>query len=178
MNFYVYLIVALGCFVGELFTMEFSLTCLGVGFLGAALVSWLGMNLWIQIAMFALVSMVCWIGVRPVALKHLYNKTKEVKTPAENVVGKPAIVEVAIDGLTIVIVVDGTVLVHIDRAAIRPAVGFVAVANQRRDVQPRKDGNLVTRIDSEGRVVVVHGGSDLVAPLVFRRLVDKIDVNT
>ena len=75
MNYYVYLIIALGCFVGELFTMEFSLTCLGIGFLGAALISWLGGALWLQIAVFALVSIVCWIGVRPIALKHLYKKT-------------------------------------------------------------------------------------------------------
>ena len=97
MNYYVYLIIALGCFVGELFTMEFSLTCLGIGFLGAALISWLGGALWLQIAVFALVSIVCWIGVRPIALKHLYKKTKDMKTPAEDVIGKQAVVEVAID---------------------------------------------------------------------------------
>ena len=42
MNAYIYLLIALGCFVGELFTMEFSLTCVGIGLLGAALVSWMG----------------------------------------------------------------------------------------------------------------------------------------
>jgi len=97
MNFYVYLILALGCFVGELFTMEFSLTCLGVGLLGAALVSWLGMNLWIQIAVFAAVSVTCWLGIRPILLKHLYPKDKKVKTPADSVIGKMAVVEIAID---------------------------------------------------------------------------------
>ena len=99
MNYYVYLIVALGCFVGELFTMEFSLTCLGIGLLGAALTSWLGSPLWAQIAVFALVAMLCWIGVRPLALKHFYGKNKDVKTPADDVIGKQAIVEVDIDPL-------------------------------------------------------------------------------
>ena len=97
MNYYIYLIIALGCFVGELFTMEFSLTCLGIGLLGAALISWLGNPLWSQIALFALVSIICWLGVRPIALKHFYRKTKELKTPAEDVIGKSAVVEVAID---------------------------------------------------------------------------------
>ena len=69
MNYYIYLIIALGCFVGELFTMEFSLTCLGIGLLGAALASWLGLSLGIQIAVFAVLSVICWIGIRPVALK-------------------------------------------------------------------------------------------------------------
>ena len=97
MNFYVYLILALGCFVGELFTMEFSLTCVGIGLLGAAVVSWLGTSLWVQVGVFAVVAVACWLGVRPVALKHLYGKTKGVKAPAEDVLGKQAVVEVAID---------------------------------------------------------------------------------
>lgn len=97
MNFYIYLVLALGCFVGELFTMEFSLTCVGIGLLGAAITSWLGTTLWVQIAAFALVAVISWIGVRPLALKHLYGKMKEVKTPSEDVLGKPAVVEVDID---------------------------------------------------------------------------------
>lgn len=97
MNYYIYLIIALGCLVGELFTMEFSLTCLGIGLLGAALASWLGSTLGVQIAVFAIVSVICWIGIRPVALKHLYGKNKDLKTPAEAVIGKQAIVETAID---------------------------------------------------------------------------------
>lgn len=97
MNFYIYLIIALGCFVGELFTMEFSLTCLGIGFLGAAAAAWLGGALWMQVAVFAVVSVVCWLGVRPAVLKHLYHKNKNVKTPADDVIGKPALVEVDID---------------------------------------------------------------------------------
>ena len=97
MNFYVYLIIALCCFVGELFTMEFSLTCVGIGLLGAALVSWLGTSIWAQVAVFAIVAVISWLGVRPFALKYLYGKTKEVKTPADDVIGKQAVVEVDID---------------------------------------------------------------------------------
>lgn len=99
MNCYIYLILALGCFVGELFTMEFSLTCVGIGLLGSALMAWLGMSLWVQVAVFSLVAVASWIGVRPVALKHLYGKAKEVKNPSEDVIGKDAVVEVDIDPL-------------------------------------------------------------------------------
>ncbi len=97
MNFYVYLVLALGCFIGELFTMEFSLTCVGIGLVGAALAAWLGAPLWLQVALFTVVAVLSWVGVRPFALKHLYGKTKEMKTPADDVLGKAAIVEVAID---------------------------------------------------------------------------------
>ena len=97
MNYYVYLIIAACCFVGEMFSMEFSLACLGIGALGAALFSWLGWGIWMQVFMFTLVSAVCWLGIRPFALKYLYSKSKKIKTPAEDVIGQEAIVETSID---------------------------------------------------------------------------------
>ena len=99
MNYYWYLIFACLCFVGEMFTMELSLTCLGVGLLGAALASGLGASLWWQVILFCIVSLICWLGVRPIALKHLYKKGSNVKTPAEDVIGKTAVVEIDIDPL-------------------------------------------------------------------------------
>ena len=49
--------------------------------------------------MFTVVAVISWIGVRPFALKHLYGKYKELKNPSDDVIGKQAIVEVAIDPL-------------------------------------------------------------------------------
>lgn len=100
MNYYVWLILAVGCFVGELFTMEFSLSCLGLGLAGASLASWLGFGIWVQTAVFALISAIAWAGIRPFARKHLYDKAKHVKTPAEEVIGKNAVVETPINPLT------------------------------------------------------------------------------
>lgn len=97
MNYYVYLIIAVGCFIGEMFTMEFSLACLGIGALGAAGTAWFGLGVWPQVGAFALVAAVCWAGIRPFALKHLYGKSKHIKTPAEAVVGQECVVETAID---------------------------------------------------------------------------------
>ncbi len=93
MYYYVYLIIAVCCFVGEMFTMEFSLTCLGIGALAAAAASWFGMGIWIQVIAFTLLSSVCWLGIRPFALKYFYKKSKHIKTPAEDVIGSEAIVE-------------------------------------------------------------------------------------
>ena len=97
MSYYVYFIIAVCLFVGELFTMEFSLSCLGIGALGAGAVSWLGFGVWPQVIAFAIVSSVCWIGIRPVALRHFYKKSKHVKTPAEDVIGQEAVVETDIE---------------------------------------------------------------------------------
>ena len=97
MTYYVYFILAVCCFVGELFSGEFSLTCLGIGALAAGGISWAGYSIWIQVIAFTVVASVCWIGVRPFALRHFYKNTKQVKTPAEDVIGQEAIVEIAID---------------------------------------------------------------------------------
>ena len=97
MSYYVYFILAVCCFVGELFTMEFSLTCLGIGALGAGAASWMGLGSWWQVGVFTVVASSCWIGIRPVALRHFYKSTQHVKTPSEDVLGKEAIVETAID---------------------------------------------------------------------------------
>ena len=97
MNYYVYLILAVCCFVCEMFSMEFSLACLGIGALGAAGMAWAGWGIWVQVAAFALLACACWLGIRPFALKHFYGKSKNIKTPAEDVIGQDAVVETEIN---------------------------------------------------------------------------------
>jgi membrane protein implicated in regulation of membrane protease activity len=99
MNFYIYLVIAFLCFIGEMFTMEFSLTCIGIGLLGSAYASYVGFGLWWQVGIFAAVAVVAWLSVRPLALRYLYRNTKTVKTPAQSVIGQEAVVEIAIDPL-------------------------------------------------------------------------------
>lgn len=97
MAYYIYLIAAVLCFVGEVFTMEFSLSCIGIGMIGAAAASWLGLNLWWQVGLFVVLATIAWTGIRPFALRHLYDKVKHVKTPAEDIIGKEAMVEIDIN---------------------------------------------------------------------------------
>lgn len=100
MSYYFYLIIAVCLGIGELFSMEFSLACLAGGSLGAALASYLGFNLWIQVIAFILVAGASWLGIRPIALKHLYGKNSDLKNPAEALLGKEAIVDEKINPST------------------------------------------------------------------------------
>ena len=93
MSYWVYLIAAVCCLVGELFTMEFSATCIGIGFLGAAGMSALGFGLTTQVLVFIGLAVICWVGIRPVALRHFYKNTKDVTTPTQDVIGKECVVE-------------------------------------------------------------------------------------
>ena len=85
---YFYLIIAVCCFIGELFTMDFSLTCLGIGLLGSAFSAWMGYGLGSQVALFVCVSGLAFISIRPFAKKWLYMHTKNVKTNVDALVGR------------------------------------------------------------------------------------------
>ena len=97
MSHYVYYILATCCFIGELFTMEFSLTCLGIGAVAAGIASWCGLGIWWQVGVFTVVASVCWLSIRPLLLRIINKFTKHVNTPAEDVIGQEAVVEIAIN---------------------------------------------------------------------------------
>lgn len=97
MAYYFYLSLGVLCIVGEMFTMDFSLACFGVGLFGAALVSFLGLGLGWQVAVFIAVSLALFIGMRPLALKHLYHNSKHVKTNVDALIGRTAVVTAAPD---------------------------------------------------------------------------------
>lgn len=99
MVYYAYLILAVLFFIGEMFIMEFSLSCIGIGLLAAALTAALGGGIWWQAGAFIAAAVMAFIGVRPFALKYLYRHTKHVKTNTEALIGKEGVVETAIDPL-------------------------------------------------------------------------------
>lgn len=97
MNYYIYLIFAFLCFTGEIFTLDFSLACFGVGFIGAAVAAYFGLGLGWQVAIFAVVSLLMFLGMRPVAKQYLFRKNKHFKSNVDALVGKRVQIETAID---------------------------------------------------------------------------------
>lgn len=92
MAYHFYLSLGVLCFVGEMFTMDFSLACFGVGLFGAGLVSFLGLGFGWQVAIFVVLSLALFIGIRPIALKHLYQNSKHIKTNVDALIGRVACV--------------------------------------------------------------------------------------
>ena len=88
MAYYFYLILAVSCFIGELFTMDFSLTCIGLGLMGAALGAWLDLSIGGQAFLFACVSLLAFVSIRPLARKWLFMRTKNVKTNVDALIGR------------------------------------------------------------------------------------------
>ncbi len=93
----IWLIVFVACIVIEIITMGLTTIWFAGGALVAAIGAALSAPLWVQILLFIIVSFVLLYFTRPIAVKY-FNKDR-VKTNAESLVGKQAIVISEIDNL-------------------------------------------------------------------------------
>ncbi|MDE6815051.1 MAG: NfeD family protein [Lachnospiraceae bacterium] len=93
----IWLIVFVACIAIEIITMGLTTIWFAGGSLAAAIVSAIGVPLWLQLVLFFGVSLLLLYLTRPVAVKY-FNKDR-VKTNAESLVGQQAIVISEIDNL-------------------------------------------------------------------------------
>ena len=98
MEYYqIWLIAAIVLVIIELLTAGFGVICFAIGALFSALTGYLGAGLLWQLLVFAVTSVLTFVFLRPVLLKVLDRKSKEVKTNADALIGKVAIVSETID---------------------------------------------------------------------------------
>ena len=97
MEYYYWLIAAIVLVIVEICTAGFGALCFAIGAAFSALVSGLGGNLTWQIVVFVVVSLLTFIFLRPVVMKFLDKKSKDVKTNAEAIIGRKGIVSERID---------------------------------------------------------------------------------
>ncbi|CAN5356796.1 NfeD family protein [soil metagenome] len=83
--------------VAEVFTLDLVLLMFAGGGLAAALVALLGAPVLVQLITFATVSLGLLVFVRPVAARHLKNRTPEQIDGAQVFVGRIAVVSEAVD---------------------------------------------------------------------------------
>jgi len=93
----IWLIVAIVLVIIEICTAVFGSICFAIGAGFAALAAGLGAGLTWQIIIFAVVSMLTFIFLRPFILKFLDRKSKDVKTNADALIGRKATVSERID---------------------------------------------------------------------------------
>lgn len=97
----IWLIVALAFFILELFTTGIAVICFSFGAIAACIAAPLGANFYWQVIVFALVTLLSFIFIRPLLIKLFYKKGKEeVKTNADALIGRKGIVSEAIDPAT------------------------------------------------------------------------------
>ena len=98
MDIWIYwVIAALVFFIIELFTSGFAVICLAIGALGGAAASLLDWSLEIQLLVFAVVSFVALIAVRPILKRLFFRKGEKVQTNVDAIIGKRGVVCVEIE---------------------------------------------------------------------------------
>lgn len=86
--YYIWLIAAIILVIVEICTAGFGSICFAFGALGAALTDYLGASLTWQLVVFALISLLAFVFVRPFVIRFLEKKNKDVKTNADALVGR------------------------------------------------------------------------------------------
>ena len=97
MEYYYWLIAAIVLVIVEICTAGFGALCFAIGAGFSALVSGLGGSFTWQILVFVVVSLLTFIFLRPVVVRFLDKKSKDVKTNAEAIIGRKGIVSERID---------------------------------------------------------------------------------
>ena len=92
-----WVISALVLFIVEMFTSGFAVICLAIGALGGAAASLLDWSLEIQLLVFAVVSFVALIAVRPILKRLFFRKGEKVQTNVDAIIGKRGVVCVEIE---------------------------------------------------------------------------------
>lgn len=93
----IWLIIAIVLVIVEICTAAFGSICFAIGAGLAALAAALGGGVTWQIIVFAAVSLLTFIFLRPVVIRFLDRKSKDVKTNADALVGRKGIVSERID---------------------------------------------------------------------------------
>ncbi len=93
----IWLIAAIVLVIVEICTAGFGSICFAIGAAFSALVAGLGGNVTWQIVVFAVVSLLTFVFLRPVVMRWLDRKSKDVKTNADAIIGRKAVVSERID---------------------------------------------------------------------------------
>ena len=93
----IWLIIAILLLIFEICSATFGAICFAIGAGFSALAAGLGANITWQIIIFVVVSLLTFIFLRPVVMRFLERKSKDVKTNADAIIGRKGVVSERID---------------------------------------------------------------------------------
>lgn len=104
-----WLTVFLAFAVVEMLTLSFFFIMLGAGALAALVADLAGADLWLQVVVLCIVSLLMIAFVRPIALRHLHKGPAEQRTNVDRLIGQPALVMEAVSATTGLVKIGGDV---------------------------------------------------------------------
>lgn len=96
-TYQIWLIVAILLLIFEICSATFGAICFAIGAGFSALAAGLGANVTWQIIIFTVVSLLTFIFLRPVVMRFLDRRSKDVKTNADAIIGRKGVVSERID---------------------------------------------------------------------------------
>jgi len=93
----IWIIVTVLLFIVEIFIPTFFAVSLAIGSLAAAIFSFLGFGIEVQLIVFSLGTLASFFAIRPFMLKYAHKKNGHVETNVDALIGKTAKVTVTID---------------------------------------------------------------------------------
>ena len=93
----IWLIIAILLVIFEICSATFGAICFAIGAGFSALAAGLGANVTWQIIIFAVISLLTFVFLRPFMMKFLDRRSKDTKTNAEAIIGRTGIVSERID---------------------------------------------------------------------------------
>jgi len=97
---HIWVLVALVFFIIEIFTSGFAVACFSIGALGSAVAAACGLSLLWQLVIFAILSIIALVTVRPLVVKLFFKKDEEYKTNGNALIGRHGRVSETIDPAT------------------------------------------------------------------------------
>lgn len=94
---HIWILIALAFFILEIFTAGFAVACFSFGAVGSAIGALCGLTLIWQLVIFAVVSLLALIFVRPLVVKVFYKKSAGAQTNADAIIGRTGRVSETID---------------------------------------------------------------------------------
>lgn len=96
---HIWIFLAVGLFIVEIFTPTFLAICLALGCITSGIFSYFDYDFKVQLIAFSTGALIGFFGVRPFMLKYAYRNSKNIKTNTEALVGRVGRVEITIDNL-------------------------------------------------------------------------------
>ena len=97
---HLWVIAAIVLFIAEVMIPGFLVACFGMGCLASAAAAALGLGPKWQLLAFTVGTLVVYVGIRPLFLRHLYGRASPVKTNVDALVGRVGVVTETLDPVT------------------------------------------------------------------------------
>ena len=88
MAYTIWLILGFLFLIGEMFTGDFTLACIGIGAFVAGLTSYLGINIYWQLGLMAITIFILFFTLRPFVLKYFYKSKHPTASGIDALIGK------------------------------------------------------------------------------------------